>query len=229
MSRPARRTAGLVCEGPSDFGLFEAVVRRLWPAVSRVLLLQPQVDALTGHAQGSAGWTGVKAWCREYAGKLDLVIDPGIGPPLDLLVIALDADIATEALAAEPRPASNSTHLPTRLRAQIQAWLGAANNAVLPAAVVVSAPTMAVEAWVIAALFPSQRAPEQLPSPAKFLVGNRLLAMDPRRPGKVKKPPETYRRFAAALADKLDHVRKRCPEAEQISKAIEQRRSLADH
>lgn len=219
---------GLVCEGPSDFGLFEAVVRKLWPAVSRVLPLQPLVDELTGHAQGATGWTGVKAWCQEYAGKLDLVIDPGIGPPLDLLVIAIDADIATEALAEEPRLASSSTHLPTRLRAQIKAWLDITNDVALPPAVVVSAPTMAIEAWVVAAMFPSQRAPEQLHSPAKFLVAKRLLAMDSRRPGKVQKPPQTYRRFAAQLAAEFDRVRKRCPEARQTAEDIERRRAAVD-
>jgi hypothetical protein len=208
--------------------LFEAVVRRLWPAVSRVLPLQPQVDALTGHALGATGWTGVKAWCRQNTGKLDLVIDPGIGSPLDLLVIALDADIATEALAAEPHPASRSTHLPTRLRAQIQAWLGVKNDGALPGAVVVSAPTMAIEAWVVAALFPNQRAPEQLTSPAKFLVEKRQLAMDPRRPGKVKKPPEVYRRFAVELADNFDRVRRRCPEAAHTAKDIEELRAAVE-
>ena len=226
MSRQRPRTVGLVCEGGSDVALFAAFVRALWPAVGRVLPLQPQLDALTGHAVGTAGWTGLRAWCKENAGKLDLVLDPGIGDPLDLLVIALDADIAREALAVEATPTPASTHLPTQLRAQIADWLGVGADG-LPAEVVVSTPTMAVEAWVIAALFRSQRAPEANAEPAKFLVQRRKLAMDPARPHKVRKPPESYRAFAAALAAQLTHVRKRCPEAERTAHAIEELRRAA--
>ena len=88
----------------------------------------------------------------------------------------------------------------------------------------ISTPTLAIETWVIAALYPSQRAPEQLAEPARFLVGKRRLSMDRTRPNKVKKAPETYRAFAVALGDRLGSVRKRCPEAERTCTAIEGRR-----
>jgi hypothetical protein len=105
--------AGVVCEGHSDFAILREVIHEVWPEMEEVLLLQPILDRL-GHAQGASGASGVVAWCTRNAGALDGVIDPGVGPRLDLLVIALDADAAIDAGIEDP-PTTPSAYDASRL------------------------------------------------------------------------------------------------------------------
>jgi hypothetical protein len=106
----------------------------------------------------------------------------------------------------------------------VESWLTSKTRAKLPNAVVVSTPVMAIEAWIIAALFRKERSPENIADPAAFLVGKRRLRDSP-RDGKPWKELRFYRDFAPIVAKRLNQVRKGCAEAERTSLAIERRRA----
>lgn len=218
MSRATPRVVGLVCEGPSDHTVLEPMIRAIWPAVRQVLPLQPTLDH-TGHADGASGWTGVRSWCLEHAGRLETVVRSPIGPQLDLLLVVVDADIVDEAESTDS-PSPDADHAPSRVCGQVKSWL-AASQVRLPAEVVIAVPAAAMESWVIAALYPSQRGPEGIPDPTAFLVHKGELRWDPRRTRKASKPPGTYRRFAAEVVKNMKRVRNRCPEAERAIAKIE--------
>jgi hypothetical protein len=214
--------AGIVCEGHSDYAILSAVLYKLWPEMEEVLLLQPILDQL-GHAQGASGASGVVAWCTQNGRDLDGVIDPGVGPRLDLLVIALDADAAIDAGIEDP-PTNPSAYDASRLCTKIRSWLGA-----LPPQLVIAIPAMAIEAWVISARFQSPANPERIAKPAHHLVSKKLLALDtrPKRQHKVVKPPEKYRTFAAEVASRWPRVVKRCGEAKRFERKVQQVRARA--
>lgn len=221
------RIAGLVCEGPSDWAIFEALIQKLWPDIVDVRRLHPEVDEFD-RARGASGWTGVREWCRRNAGKLSSVIDPGLGPPLDLLVVAIDVDIAVAAGIADP-PTQGSAYDATRLCQVIRTWLKPDGAPPLPDQLVISIPAMAAESWAIAALFAAEANPENLARPAEYLVKKKQLDWDAdperRRKGKIHKAPVTYRRFAQQIAGKLARVRKTCPQAERTCRKIERTRA----
>jgi hypothetical protein len=207
--------AGVVCEGHSDFAILSEVLYKLWPEIDRILLLQPILDSV-GHAQGASGASGVKTWCTQHTGDLDREIDPEVGPRLDLLVIALDADAAIEAGIDDP-PKNPSAYDASRLCAKIRGWLGA-----LPTQIVIVIPAMAIEAWVIAARYPQPANPESVDRPAHYLVTKKLLSFDtrPKRKHKVVKPPPKYRAFAVEVASRWSRVTKRCGEAKRFERKI---------
>jgi hypothetical protein len=202
---------GVVCEGQSDFAILREVLYRLWPDAEQVLLIQPILDSV-GHAQGASGASGVKAWCTRYNGRLADVIDPGAGPPLDLLVIAMDADAAIDVGIDEP-PARPSAYDAGRLYATLRSWLGS-----LPPQVLIVIPAMAIEAWMIAARYARPANPESIARPAHHLVDKKVLALDPRpkRRHKVVKPPAAYRAFGVEIAARWPRVVKRCAEARRF-------------
>ncbi|HWU86952.1 MAG TPA: hypothetical protein VN253_06740 [Kofleriaceae bacterium] len=218
----------MVCEGQSDSVIFEELIQKLWPEVVDIRRLHPEVDELD-RAVGSSGWTGVREWCRRHAGKLASIIDPGIGQRLDVLVVALDIDIdiAVAAGISDP-PKHGSAYDATRLCQTIKDWLRPTGAPSLPEELVIAVPSMATEAWAIAALYTSERNPENIEKPAEYLVAKKQLDWDAdperRKKRKIRKLPATYRRFAQQISGKLSRVRKACPEAARICRKIERRR-----
>jgi hypothetical protein len=229
MTKARRRVAGLVWEGATDVLIFERIIREVWPEIEDVLRLHPELDELD-RARGSSGWTGVERWCTTHADKLSSVIDPGIGPPLDLLVVALDADVAALAGIEDP-PARGSAYDTTRLCDTIKRWLTTPTRSTLPRELVIAIPAMATEAWAIAGLYPRARQPERVDAPAQYLVERGKLEWDPdprrRARGKVRKDPARYRAIAHAIAKQLARVRSSCPEAERLCAKLERARDRA--
>jgi hypothetical protein len=217
-------TAGVVCEGHSDFAILERVLIKLWPELDEILLLQPILDSLQ-RAQGASGSSGVKEWCERNANKLSAVIDSGVGPKLDLLLIALDADAAISAGIEQP-PKNASAYDASRLCKVIRGWLGKP----LPSQLVITIPAMAIEAWVVAAYFKTPAKPETLENPATTLVTKGRLEFEkrPKRQRKVVKPPATYRTFAEQVAGKWPRVRRVCAEAARMEQKIGALRSRTD-
>jgi len=223
MSEP--RVAALVCEGQTDIPIFRAAIQEVWPGLEEVRCLQPEVDEMD-RAKRPAGWTQVKAWCQEHAGDLEEVLDPDIGDRIDLLVIAMDVDIAIQAGIADP-PVDVGAYESSRLRDTLASWLRTQTRTHIPSAVVFSTPVMAIEAWIIAALFPKQKAPEQIVDPAAWLVTKaklRTSALD----GKPWKELHKYKAFAPVVASKLKRVRQVCSEAERTLHLVEQRRAQVE-
>lgn len=221
-SGPAYRrqpVVGFVCEGSTDIVVLRAVTEAiLGPIDPRAL--RPLVDEMDRQQAGTrTGWSEVRAWCQSTADFADLFL-PDIGDPLDLLVIAIDLDIAIDA-GVEKEPENLSTYDAKSLCDIIKSWLPAP----LPGAVVIAIPVTAIEAWILAALFPKQRHPEFVKEPAASLVQKGKMEMG--RNGPWKRVAE-YKEFAALVAAKLKRVRAACGEADRFSKKVERvRRNIA--
>ena len=203
MSEP--RFAALVCEGQTDVPILRAMLEAVWPELESIRCLQPELDE-SDRAKGPAGWTHVKAWCEAHADDLDDVLDPDLGDPIDLLVIAIDVDIAVEAQIVDP-PQRVGLYETKRLRDKISHWLTPASGQGLPAAVVFSTPVRAVEAWIIAALYPQEKTPEGIADPAKWLVTKKKLRPS-KNDGKPWKELHLYRDFAPIVAKRLARRRR---------------------
>jgi hypothetical protein len=216
------RIAAIVCEGPTDFPILRAAIERVWPELVDVRCLQPELDE-TDRAKGPGGWTQVKAWCEARAGRLAEALDPDVGDRIDLLLVAIDVDIAVAAGIPNP-PSKVGSYEGTRLRATMEGWLTTEHAARLPSAVVLSTPVMAIEAWIVAALFPREASPESIDDPAGWLVRKKRLRLSP-RDGKPWKEAHRYRDFAPRVASKLARVRKACAEAKRTLDAIERLRT----
>lgn len=216
------RVAALVCEGQTDVPILRAVLQELWPEIEEVRCLQPELDE-TDRAKGPAGWSQVKTWCEAYAARLDEVLNPDVGDRIDLLLVAIDVDIAVAAGMADP-PRRVGLYETTRVRDTMRSWLEATPGARLPAGVLLSTPVTAIEAWIIAALFPREAGPERIGDPAGWLVTKKKLRVSP-NDGKPWKELYRYTEFAPAVAKKLKRVRKACAEADRTFLAIEKRRS----
>jgi hypothetical protein len=154
------------------------------------------------------------------------VLDPDLGDPIDLLLVAIDVDIAVAAGMADP-PRNVGPYETKRLRATVESWLMAGTRGKAPNAVVVSTPAMAIEAWIIAAIFRKERSPENITNPAAFLVDKGRLRESP-RDGKPWKELRLYRDFAPIVARRLKQVRKGCAEAERTALAVERCRTSRD-
>ncbi len=162
----------LVAEGPTDM----IVIRAALEAILRdrpfvMTLLQPEVSAaLDGFGPFGGGWTGVYRWCKQAAsrGGGRLSSDALSYQNFDFLVIHLDADVAGEEYASGNirseacdgnlpclhacPPASATTNA---LREVLLTWCGETR---VPGETVVCMPSMSSEAWILAALFPDDRA-----------------------------------------------------------------------
>jgi hypothetical protein len=193
------------------------MIEQLWPEVTEVRTLQPEADALGKPLPGTTtGWTEVRAWCQQNGARLAELVDPDVGTRIDLLLIALDLDIAVEAGIAR-RWRRATPYDGTALCRTVKSWL----NGRIPGSVVIALPAMSVESWVIAALYPRERSPEAI-APSEYLASKRKLRSSP-TDGKPLKDLRTYREFAGSVARRLPNIRKRCPEAERACRKIEQR------
>jgi hypothetical protein len=83
---------------------------------------------------------------------------------------------------------------------------------------------MAIEAWILAALFPREKAPERIRDPAGWLVKKGKLRSSP-SDGKPWKELHLYLdAFQRMVGVRLAKVRKACAEADRTAREIERRR-----
>ena len=167
MSEPVR--LALVAEGPTDAVVVEAALRAILGERDFVLAqLQPEQSEAFGPL--GAGWGGVYRWCKQSAlhaggslGDFRLLLDN-----YDLLILQLDADVATAQYAeAGVQPAASDGALPCelpcppprattdRLRSVLLSWCGEISP---PSKVVLCTPSKSTDAWVVASLFPDDAA-----------------------------------------------------------------------
>ncbi len=136
----------IVCEGPSDRAIIEAVLDYHLDDYEP-LAIQPPISKVG--EQLSAGWKGVRAWCEQEARsnrRLDAVADNS-----DLLIIQLDADVATEDEMGLARLCPPPQDMANEVRLLIRGWLGLDT---LPSQVLLCVSAMASETWALVALFP---------------------------------------------------------------------------
>lgn len=206
------RVVGLVCEGSTDVVVLRAVIESVLGEVD-VRVLVPLVDELDRQLPGtSSGWSQVRAWC-ERSSELEELFTPEIGDPLELLVIAIDLDIAIRA-GLEKSPENLSGYDAKGLCDLVKGWLPER----LPPRVIIAIPVMSIEAWVLGALFPRLPHPEHQQDPAGVLVEKGKIEMG--RSGPWKRVAE-YRSFAVAVRRNLKAVRRACAEADRFAKKLE--------
>jgi hypothetical protein len=203
---------GFVCEGSTDVVVLRRVVEKILGEIdSRPL--QPEVDALDRQIpRGRSGWSEVRAWCQRV-NSFDDYFDPDVGDPLDLLVVAVDLDIAINA-GLQKRPTNLSAYDATELCKIIKSWLPTP----LPGRVIITIPVMATEAWILAAMFPHLSDLESEANPAGILVEKGKIQIQ--RNGPWKRASE-YRHFAEVVTNKLKRVREECREANRFVKKLE--------
>lgn len=230
---------GTVVEGPTDRLVLEAVLCALLPVEPeehRFFALQPNSTL----GETGAGWKGVRRWCRQIsqspAAGLEFLLSGAAGPPLDLLVIHVDADIAGESDLQEgvavpidgvvqPCPPASATA--EQLRHVLEAWL---NLDELPRQVVLAIPAQDMETWTFAALFPQAALCQQADyeclgrgskSHPAFLLSLRQYGAHLRRKdGSIKKPVNVYRRLAPRIVCNWAGVCRICTQAERFSQDV---------
>jgi hypothetical protein len=147
---------GFVCEGATDVVVLRSVAEKvLGPIESRTL--QPSTDELDRTVPGKAtGWSEVKAWCEQVS-DINEYFDPLVGEPIDILVIAIDLDIAVRA-GVQKAPSNLKVYDARALCNVVKSWLPSP----LPGRVIIAVPVKSIESWILAALFPKRREPPQL-------------------------------------------------------------------
>lgn len=170
MSDPLR--IALVAEGPTDRIAIEAVLRAML-AERPFVLTQSQPEGALVFGELGTGWVGVYRWCKQAVqrGNGHLAGDRLVFQNYDLLVLHLDADVAGKRYGdgsitslqtdgqlpceADCPPPSATTDA---LRDVLLSWC---NETTPPDKPIVCMPSKSTEAWVVAALFPSDRAMRQ--------------------------------------------------------------------
>lgn len=144
-------TVGIVADGPTDQLILDAVLSSLSGPV-RFMSLQPEtsVGLAAVSSRHGMGWRGVLSWCQHVtarSGNIAAYLDSTFGPPIDMLVIHLDVDIAGDpeiGLEVDCPPAAATA---AALRDLLATRLGG-----IPTGVVLALPSKATEAWILQAL-----------------------------------------------------------------------------
>jgi len=148
-------SVALVCEGPADRAIIEAVLDHYLDDYE-MLSIQPPTGLIGGDAGPfGGGWKGVRRWCgSEVAaqGGLDQV---AVLQNADLLVVQVDADVAEEDEISLARPCPPPADGADEIRTLVLQWLDVAH---VPDKVVLCIPSMASETWALVALFPDEGA-----------------------------------------------------------------------
>ncbi len=139
---------GLVTEGPTDYEVLTWVIRSAILADREVRFLPLQPERSPSFGESGTGWKGVRRYCQTQIAELGLAQFLALTrPPLDLLVIHLDADVAHDGEVERARdcpPARDTTILLERL---VLEWLDSEPERA--SRTVVATPSKATETWIV--------------------------------------------------------------------------------
>jgi hypothetical protein len=185
----------------------------LCPEVEQVLPLQPDIDALNLGVP-KTGWHAVKKWCEDYGPWLKTYLSASYGSPVDILVIHVDADIASQLGVDLPCPPAEK--ICETVAHTVKRWLRKRP----PAQIVIAVPAMKIETWLCVALLRSTNPNiECEPRPELYLVKRKLLPKDEH--GQPVKDLSVYRELAPTVAKKLQTIRQVCGEADRFATRVE--------
>lgn len=140
----------VVCEGPTDRAIVEAILDHYLDDYEP-LAIQPPVSAIGGDSGAfGAGWKGVMSWCKYEVSARGGLGQVAILQNVDLLVLQVDADVATDAEIACASPCPPPSGNADAVRNLVQNWLGLGQ---LPEKVILCVPSMCSETWAMTALF----------------------------------------------------------------------------
>ncbi|MEW6364369.1 MAG: hypothetical protein AB1714_06985 [Acidobacteriota bacterium] len=212
--RPGR--FAVVTEGPSDYLVLRAVIRKVFPGAEVVpvhpevpLAAYPEYHRAAGTGGRGTGWRGVKAWCEDYGDTLRLFMRAVVGDEYDALGIHIDASMADKVGAERPCPPARATTDQLR-RVVIRDWLGLRE---MPGFLAFATPSKSTDAWVVAALRIPVQDLECDKAVERLLWQKKHLRM---KDGRVLKPRSKYESLAAHVANELALVRKLCTESDRF-------------
>jgi hypothetical protein len=222
----------LVAEGITDYLVLKAAISSMLGNRSfNVKLLQPE-ESVAFIGAGDAGplgggWRGVYKWCLQAAKRGGgRVSDDPIFQTYDVLVLHLDADVASEDPANHKQnpikalngvlpcelPCPEPRHTTNALRTILLSWLGESES---PPKTVLCTPSKAIEAWVVAIFFPkdpemTKKGWECHPNPA-----NRLGQQ--RKKHRFRKSQTDYQDRESAIQTGWHRVVSRLSEAKRFN------------
>ncbi len=142
----------LVCEGPTDVEVIRAVLDAHLEEDYILTQLQPEGSLYGGDAGPfGGGWKGVRGWCRQAAAAGGLEAIGALTAEVKLLVLHVDADIASDSEIDVERPCPPPMPTVEKLESVVLGWLGL--NAI-PPRVALCIPSKATESWLLRAIFP---------------------------------------------------------------------------
>lgn len=229
-----------VVEGPTDRLVLKAIINHLYPGEHRYFDLQPIGSDTFGET--GTGWKGVRNWCRQtwqrQDSSLSKVLSEMAGPPLDLLVIHIDADIATasdlQAGLPEPLPIVQTPCPPVlatidNLRLVITRWLNFNQFIELPPQVLITVPAQDMENWIFAALYPNDELCQSADygcthtssrHPGYRLTLSRYGKLLSRKDGTIKKSQHRYQAILPQFVENWAQVCRICTQAQQFAQEL---------
>jgi hypothetical protein len=240
----------LVCEGPTDIAVILALAQKVQEKIGKdveIRELSPTMDKTTG-VYPSQGWTAVKSWCEKFSINKNIIIPDGLEDwkkkllsqklslrwdtlikmsGADGIILQIDTDIAEEMSHAD-----FSTSGITRKQfshAAVNLWLNETNK---PDDFYYVMSTFSTETWLLATHEPSENTAVlgDLATVGDYEtidnIEDRLIALGYSKQKKkgqdrLKKEPEIYKKYGEKIAAKIDLVKSRCAEADNLMNFLE--------
>ncbi len=218
----------LVAEGITDHVVLHAAIRSMLGGRPFALkLLQPEGSvAFTGGGNAGllgGGWPGVYKWCAQASDRSGSLRNDPLFMNYDLLLLHLDADVASEnpgngnpshPLAQDlpcVQPCPPATDTTNSLRQLMLSWVG---ETATPQKTVLCTPSKSTESWVMAMFFPGDREMAKKGWECHPKPENRL-AQQPLNQ-RFAKREEDYKERYSAMVEKWPAVVAQLPEAERF-------------
>ena len=224
MSDPLR--VAVAVEGPTDSIVLKAIVRSLLRTTDDFVFqtLQPEGSVAFGSepvGRTGGGWVGVYRWSRQSALEGGgLVSRSSALSHHDVVIVQVDADVAGKTYPSggvydaprEDLPCKQPCPPPSRttnaLRSVVLNWLGELQ---CPPRLVLCTPSMSIEAWVLAAVWPDNHLVRQNDWECRANPEGQLGALPIAR--RFRKRPNDYRRKQSAIRKAWPKVSERLTEA----------------
>lgn len=210
----------VVCEGPSDKAILEAVLDHYLDDYVPLHVQPPTANVGGDAGPFGGGWKGVRAWCRQEVGARGGLGAVGIPENSDLLVVQVDADAAGDPDLDCLRPCPPASDTADEVRAKIRGWLRVKQA---PTNVVLCVPSVASETWALAALFPG--APDdgaelECRTDVKALLRRLGKHLQPKlvvsQKGELKNHSDGYRRQQGRITAAWSQVMEVCSQAKRF-------------
>ena len=236
---------GFVCEGPTDAQVISAIIEHLFSDEQfKPVPIQPDENFQSKHY---TGWKGVLRWCHENGPRIDSFLTE-LTPPLDALIVHLDADVSRkeneshcycESVVCEnknnviPPDCQNYEECPVILpcaehSASPQGYvdhLRGILTSLFPAdhamPVIFVIPCDETETWIVAALDDFDNF-EQIQNPWENVILAHRYNYHGIRIRKPKKSNILFRDLISLMIPNWDQVVERCPQAQRFQDDISQ-------
>jgi hypothetical protein len=203
---------GIVAEGPSDQQLLRAIIQAVRPDAETQFLQPEQILGSRG-----SGWRGVRNWCEELGGDLEMIMEADPKRPLDHLLIHVDCSMAHNVGANRPCPPAMASA--TALEAVVlEDWLGLTTR---PEWLQIVTPSGSSDTWLAAVLAPQEHEGDIECVPQSRIEGALVAArLFRKKQGQVKKSTRQYAALAKEVAQEIALLRERCTLADAFCREL---------